>query len=153
MKSSRNRPLGTSSEVRKRKWVQTERKAHEAWAILAAKKPRAAALLHHLVANMGDKNAVVVSQKSLAKMMGTHIRTVQRAIEDLVEGRWIQVVKLGQGREAAYVVNDRVAWGQKRSQLGLSPFSAMVIADVDDQDEAALSQEELQHIPTLYPVN
>lgn len=132
-------------------WVQTERKAHEAWANLIARKPRAAMLLHHLVAQMGHQNAVVVSQKTLAKLMGIHERTVRRAVADLVEERWIQVVRLGSGKEAAYVVNDRVAWGQRRDQLCLSVFSATVIADVEDQDQTALDHEDLRRIPTLYP--
>ena len=143
-------PLG--APVSKRgAWVQTERKAHEAWAALGLKKPRAAALLHHLVAGMGSQNAVVISQKALAKLIGSHERTVRRAIADLVKDRWIQVVRIGSGREAAYVVNDRVAWGQKRSQLCLSTFSATVVADVEDQETATLTHAELRKLPTLYP--
>jgi DNA-binding transcriptional MocR family regulator len=94
---------------------------------------------------------VVVPQSVLAKMMGRSVDTVQRAIKDLVAERWISVVRLGRGKEAAYVVNDRVAWGQPRDQLQLSVFSAAVVADYDDQDEALLGHGELRRIPTLYP--
>ncbi len=132
-------------------WVQTERKAHEAWAHLIARKPRAAELLHHLVAQMGHQNAVVIPQAVLAKLMNRSVDTVQRAVKDLVAERWIQVVRLGRGKEAAYVVNDRVAWGQPRDQLRLSVFSAAVVADFDDQDEALLGHADLRRIPTLYP--
>ncbi|CSS43496.1 Uncharacterised protein [Shigella sonnei] len=132
-------------------WVQTERKAHEAWARLIARKPRAAELLHHLVAQMGHQNAVVIPQAVLAKLMNRSVDTVQRAVKDLVAGGWIQVVRLGRGKEAAYVVNDRVAWGQPRDQLRLSVFSASVVADFDDQDEALLGHGDLRRIPTLYP--
>lgn len=135
----------------KGQWVQTERKAHEAWAKLIARKPRAAELLHHLVAQMGHQNAVVVSQKVLAQLMGRSVDTVQRAISDLAAENWIQVVRLGKGKEGAYVVNDRVAWGQARELLRLSVFSATVIADYDDQDEASLGHGGLRRIPTLYP--
>lgn len=93
-------------------WVQTERKAHEAWANSIGRKPAAARVMHLLVANMGEQNAVVVSQKTLAKMMGSSIDTVQRALRVLVEERWVQVVKLnGPGTVAAHIVNDRVALG------------------------------------------
>lgn len=51
----------------------------------------------------------------------------------------------------AYVVNDRVAWGQPRDQLRLSVFSATVIADFGDQEEALLGHADLRRIPTLYP--
>lgn len=133
-------------------WVQTERAAHEAWASLTARKPKAAQLMHHLVAQMGQQNAVVVSQKTLAKLMGCSLRTTQYAIADLSKERWIQVVKVnGPGSVAAYVVNDRVAWGQRRDQRWLSVFSATVLADVEDQTEQALETSDLRRIPLVYP--
>ncbi len=141
--------LGVSAK-RPGQWVQTERKAHEAWAQLIARKPRAAALAHILVANMQHQNAVIVPQAVLAKLMGCSVDTIQRAIRDLVAERWIQVVRLGKGKEAAYVVNDRVAWAQSRSDLRLSTFSATVVADVEDQDAATLDSADLRRIPTLY---
>ena len=144
--------IGVPAKNKPGQWVQTERKAHEAWANLIARKPSAAMLLHHLVAQMGHQNAVVVPQKVLAKLMGRSIDTVQRAIRDLEAERWIQVVKMnGPGTVAAYVVNDRVAWGQPRDQLRLSVFSAAVVADADDQDPLTLEHSDLRRIPTLYP--
>lgn len=143
--------IGVPVKHKSGQWVQTERKAHEAWANLIARKPRAAQLLHHLVAQMGHQNAVVVSQKILAQLMGVTDRTVRTAIADLVSENWVQVVRIGKGKEAAYVVNDRVAWGQSRDQLKLSTFSATVIADLDDQDPEALEHRDLRRIPTLYP--
>lgn len=146
--------LGLSSRPASAKstWVQTDRAAHEAWARLAVKKPRAAALLHFLVANMEHQNAVVASQSLLAKALGCSVRTVQYAMRDLVSDRWIQVVKLnGPGTAAAYVVNSRVAWAQPRDQLRLSIFSATVLADYADQDEIALGHGDLRRIPALFP--
>jgi DNA-binding transcriptional regulator YhcF (GntR family) len=143
--------LGAQANHRPGQWVQTERKAHEAWANLIARKPRAAALAHILVANMHHQNAVVAPQTVLAKLMGCSVDTVQRAIRDLVAEQWIQVVRLGKGKEAAYVVNDRVAWGQPRDQLRLSTFSATVVADIEDQDAYTLDAANLRRIPTLYP--
>ncbi|MGY4753015.1 hypothetical protein ACVNHC_24430 [Pannonibacter sp. Q-1] len=100
---------------------------------------------------MGHQNAVVIPQGVLAKLMGCSVDTVQRAVRDLVAEKWISVVRLGRGKEAAYVVNDRVAWGQSRDQLRLSVFSAAVVADYEDQDEALLGHGDLRRIPTLYP--
>lgn len=153
MKPSSTPPeIGTPAKNKPGQWVQTERKAHEAWAGLIARKPRAAELLHHLVAQMGHQNAVVVPQKVLAKLMGRSIDTVQRALRDLEAERWIQVVKMnGPGTVAAYVVNDKVAWGQPRDQLRLSVFSATVVADAEDQGPLTLEHGELRRIPTLYP--
>jgi len=144
--------LGIQATHQPGQWVQTERKTHEAWARLTLSKPRAAALAHHLVAQIGHQNAVVVSQKVLARLMGCSVDTVQRAVRDLVAEKWIQVVKLnGPGTVSAYVVNDRVAWGQPRDQLRLSVFSATVVADLDDQDTATLEHAELRRIPSLFP--
>ena len=150
--TSHKEVIGTPANPKPGQWVQTERKAHEAWANLIARKPRAAILLHHLVAQMGHQNAVVASQKTLAKLARCSLRTVQYAISDLVSERWIQVVKLnGPGTVSAYIVNDRIAWGQPRRDLVLSVFSATVVADHDDQDPATLDHTDLRRIPTLYP--
>ena len=144
--------IGRQVANARKAWVQTERAAHEAWAGLIARKPRAAMLLHHFVALMGERNAVVISQKTLAKMLGVSDRTVRSAITDLVAERWVSVVKLnGPGTVSAYVVNDRVAWGERRDKLPLSVFSATVVADLDDQDEALLGHSGLRRIPSLYP--
>lgn len=119
--------------------------------MLYSKKPRAAQLMHLLVAHMGHQNAVVVSQKTLAKLMGVSDRTVRTAVKDLEARQWIQIVKLnGPGTVSAYVVNDRVAWGQKRSQLNLSTFSAEVLADQEDQEPGTLTGEALRKIPQIY---
>ena len=149
---SDQKAIGTPAKNNPGQWVQTERKAHEAWAHLIGRKPRAAALLHHLVAQMQNQNAVLVSQKTLAKIMGTSLDTVKRALRDLESERWIQVVKMnGPGTVAAYVVNDRVAWGQPRDQLRLSVFSAVVVADAEDQETMTLEHSELRRIPALFP--
>ena len=41
--------------------------------------------------------------------------------------------------------------GPARDQLRLSVFSAAVVVDHDDQDEALLGHGDLRRIPTLYP--
>lgn len=150
-KSAEGHEVGKPGAVAKRNsWVQTERKAHEAWAALIAKKPRAAQLMHHLVALMGEQNAVVISQKLMAQIMGVGVRTVSSAVGDLVTDKWISVVKLnGPGTVVAYVVNDQVAWGESRKQLNLSVFSATVIADQSEQDPQLLGSD-LRRIPTLF---
>jgi len=134
-------------------FVQTERKAHEAWAALIKKSPTAAMVMHHLVAKMGHQNAVVIGQKTLAKLLDCHPDTVKRAVADLVTDRWIQVVQVGgRGTVNAYVVNDAIAWGQARDQRQqLSQFHAQVIADADDQNPATLQSTQLRRLPMIYP--
>lgn len=142
---------GASAKHRLGHWVQTERQALETLAGFVIYKPKAAALLLHLVAQMGHQNTVVVSQKTLSKLVGCSLRTIQYAITDLVNNCWISIVKPnGPGSVAAYVVNDRVAWGQSRNKLRLSIFSAAVIADYTDQNEKLLSHKDMRRIPSLY---
>lgn len=149
---SSKKALGTDASRPPNTWVQTERAAHEGWATLAIRSPRASALLHLLVARMGPQNAVVVSQKTLAKMLGCNERTIRNALTDLTTGNWVQVVRVnGPGTVAAYVVNDRVAWGQPRADLHLSVFSATVIADAEDQPQETLSTVPLRRLPALFP--
>lgn len=132
-------------------FVQTDRATHELWARFCIAKPRASAVLHYLAANIGRHNAVIVPQATIAKALGISDRTVMRALADLEEGRWLQIVKLGAGRENAYVLNDRVAWADKRDNLRLSRFSAQVIADAADQTERTLSGPDLHRLPDIFP--
>jgi len=133
------------------RWVQTDRAVHEAWARLCVKKPKAGALVHLLTAHMerGD-NTVVMSQNLMAKLMGCSVDTVKRAINDLVEQKWIEVIKLGPGTVSAYRVNSRVGWSGSRDSLQYSKFNAMIIADLDDQPEL-IDTTDLRKIPSLYP--
>ena len=131
-------------------WVQTERSAHEAWAQLVRTNQRAAALLHVLVSQMDSHAAVVASRATLASLVGYSEATVKRAVADLRNDRWIEVVQLGgKGGVNAYVVNSRVAWANRRDQLPTAHFTATVVARRDEQE--AIEATPLRRIPTLYP--
>lgn len=135
-------------------WVQTERMAHEKWARLIGSHPKAAALMHVIVGNMGRHNALVASQKTLASMMGCTTRTVQRALEVLRDGNWIEVRQMGPtGTVNAYIVNDRVAWSGNRDGIRYSLFSAAVlVSDNEQPDKTELgTQASLERLPSLYP--
>ena len=67
----------------------------KAWGHLVHKSPRAAALMHHLVAHMDQSAAVVASYATLAKICGFSVATVRRAVDDLKSRQWIQVVQIG----------------------------------------------------------
>jgi hypothetical protein len=137
-----------SEDLKKQTWVQTERKSHEVWARFTLKKPTASALLHYMCSYMGPQNALVISQSVLSKKMGVSVRTINSALSDLAAHQWIQIVKLGKGKECAYVVNDRVAWDQPRDKLNLSLFSATVVADFEDQVD--VDGPPLKRIPVLF---
>lgn len=133
-------------------WVQTEREAHEAWAKLIRKSPKAAELMHLITARIGDKNAVVMSIPTIMKLMDTSRPTVVRAINLLREDRWVETVQIGgSGTTNAYVVNDRVAWSGPRDGIRFSLFSAAVIATDTEQAEPDKigKQEPLRRLPQV----
>lgn len=133
-------------------WVQTEREAHEAWARLIRKSPKAAELMHLITARIGDHNAVVMSIPTIMKLMETSRPTVIRAINLLREDKWVETVQIGgSGTANAYVVNDRVAWSGPRNGIRFSLFSAAVIAVSEDQpDQESLGmQQPLRRLPRI----
>jgi hypothetical protein len=141
---------GLLTQSERQTWVQTDRKAHEAWGRLVIQSPRAAGLLHTLVAHMDESAAVVCSYKVLAELSGMSFSTVRRAIKELTAGQWVQAVQLGgKGGSLAFVVNSRVAWATKREHLSLAVFSARVIASSEEQDAFEPNGLPLRRIPTL----
>ncbi|QOI07881.1 helix-turn-helix domain-containing protein [Pseudomonas savastanoi] len=118
-------------------WVQTERAGHEAWAHLSLKAPKAASLLHILVANMDERGALVASQKTLAKLCGVSHSTIKRALDELTTNNWVQTIRIGgeRGGTLAYVVNSRIAWADSREKLNLARFTANVLISSEDQEE------------------
>lgn len=133
-------------------WVQTERKAHEDWAKLIGKSHRAAQLLHLLVAHMDKRGVLVVSQKTLAEMMGVSVDTVKRALVPLKAGNWVDVVRVGSARGGVnmYAVNRRVAWADKRENQRFAVFDAKVILSKSDQlAEDMANKEPLKTLPSF----
>lgn len=144
--------MGELTRKRQQGWVQTEREAHEAWAALMRQSPRAAELMHLLVARVGKHNAVVISQKTLAKLMKRHVNTVTKAVKDLAAAKWIDVRQIGdRGTLNAYIINDRVAWSGKRDGIRYSLFTATVIVSDEEQpDRDQLDTlEPLRQVPSL----
>ncbi|MFN9507350.1 MAG: hypothetical protein ACK57J_22810 [Rubrivivax sp.] len=148
MSSKLGTPLLTNSE--RQTWVQTDRKAHEAWGRLVNKSPRAASLLHTLVAHMDQSAAVVCSYAALSQLTGMSYATIRRAVADLKAGQWIQTIQIGgKGGGLAFVVNSRVAWSTRREHLPLAVFSAQVLAIGSEQEPSELDGPPLRRVPVL----
>lgn len=143
-----------SKAAPKGQWVQTERKAHEAWAGLIRKSPLAAQIMHVLTARIGDQNAVVISQKNIARLVGGSERGVRDALKLLSKDNWLEVRQIGgRGTVNAHVINDRVAWSGKRDGIRYSLFSAAVILSDDEQPDADRldTLEPLRRMPAALP--
>lgn len=137
-------------DLKKQTWVQTERASHEAWAGLVRANPRAATLLHVLVAHMDQQSAVVASRATLSALTHCSEATTKRAIATLKDERWIEVVQVGgKGGVNAYVINSRVAWASRRDNLPNAIFTATVLASSSEQDK--IETAPLRRIPSLYP--
>jgi len=109
--------------------------------------------MHILTARVGEHNAVVVSQKTLAELMKCSRRTVQRAVDVLVQDRWIELRQIGEnGTVNAHIINDRVAWSGKRDGIRYSLFSAAVIVSDEEQPdrEQLGNQQPLRRLPSLF---
>lgn len=135
-------------------WVQTERSAHEAWANLIGRQPRAAALLHLLVANMDRTGVLVASQATLAKLLGVSVATTKRALSVLSEECWIDIVRLGSERGGvnAYAVNRRVAWADKRDNQRFAVFDARILVSEEEQEHPIQDDRPpLKPLPSLSP--
>lgn len=140
------------AKPRRSHFVQTDRAAHEAWARLGTKHPGASALLHVLVANIGDQNAVVASHKILARLMGASASTVKRALKTLSDGNWIEVHQIGaSGTVNAYVLNSRVAWTEGRDRLRYARLKADVLLAEDEQEAGSLDEPKtaLYNLPRI----
>lgn len=133
-------------------WVQTERAAHEAWASLIATQPRAAQLLHILVANMDERGALVASHGLLAQLADVSVMTVRRAIAVLGEKNYIQTIRVGgeRGGVLAYVVNSRIAWADNRKNLRYAAFNARVLVSEAEQ-AGGIEGPDLVQLPIAGP--
>ena len=135
-------------------WVQTERAAHEEWAQLIIRAPKAAAVMHILTARMGDNNAVVISQRELQTATGISRPTVQRALATLRDENWIEVWQVGEsGTVNAYVVNDRVAWHGSRDGIRRSLFTATVaVSEAEQKNTSRIGESTpLHRVPSVFP--
>lgn len=133
-------------------WVQTERQAHEAFARLIMRSPLAARIMHLLVARVGEHNAVVISQGTLAQLLGASRQGVQKALRVLEADKWIEIRQIGDRATVnAYVINDQVVWHGSRDGIRHSLFTATVVvssAEQPDQDDLE-SPRQLRRLPRI----
>ncbi|WP_313138103.1 hypothetical protein [Paracoccus jeotgali] len=150
-----DKPLSTQIMRPKGTWVQTDRAAHEAWAHFLSLPGATAAsrVLHLLIADMGDRNRIVISQGALAKRLKVDPRTVRRAVALLRDHNWIGTSNIGGAKSGVqvYYVNSRLAWQGPRDGIRHSLFDAAVYVTEDEQEARIEDAPELHRIPSLYP--
>lgn len=123
----------------------------EALAELMTESASAAKVLIKITAQMGDHNAFVAANASIAEMTGLSLPTVKRSLKLLQERRWINILRLGPTQSVrVIIVNDQVAWHGPRKGLRHSLFSATVYVGEAEQDpEELASNGELHPMPDI----
>jgi hypothetical protein len=109
--------------------------------------------MHLFLARLGEHNAVVISQRTIASLLSCDERTVRRAVSMLAEHDFIEIRQIGdRGTVNAYVVNDRVAWVGARDGKRYSLFSAAVVVSADEQPdlEKVGQQGPLKRLPMMH---
>lgn len=119
--------------------------------LLMQKDMQAARLIMSLIRLMepGSGGVVVISRAAIGELLGVSLPTVQRALKTLVEGGWVQRIKIGGAY--ALAINKTVAWVGPRGQMEHAVFNATVVASRSEQDEYALNPGELRKIPIAHP--
>jgi hypothetical protein len=97
----------------------------------------------------GSGGVVVISRAAMAELLEVSLPTVQRALKTLVDGHWVQRMKIGGAY--ALAVNRAVAWVGPRGQLDHAVFSATVVASRAEQDAAGINPGELRQLPMALP--
>lgn len=127
-------------------WLQLEKKAAKELQSLAIRSPAAMGTLMYMVNHMSRSNALVVSQKAMAKELGISLKSVGNSVKLLALHHFIETIKVG--NTSVYVVNSRVAWQGERGAR-YAAFGADVIALESEQDRPIDDQPALKSVPQL----
>lgn len=114
--------------------------------------PTAAQILLVFVEKMNKQNAVIMSYKTLEQITKKKRNTCSKAIKDLREAKFINIIKVGNAN--AYVVNSNVFWStDNQIKEKFAIFTATVVACGADQDDdfEDWSNVKLKQIPIIYP--
>ena len=127
-------------------WLQLEKKAAKELQSLAIRSPAAMGTLMYMVNHMSRSNALVVSQKAMAKELGISLKSVGNSVKLLATHHFIETIKVG--NTSVYVVNSRVVWQGERGAR-YAAFGADVIALESEQDHPIEDRPALKRVPQL----
>lgn len=132
-------------------FVQLERSALLPWERLIAQDALAARLLARLLVKINRRNAIVMSQSMMAKMLKTSPSSIKRAVRVLREGNWIRSVRVG--NMTVLVVSRDVVWTDNRElRTRVAEFDALIFADAGEQDADTLDPPKpLNQVPFVVP--
>lgn len=135
-------------------FVQWEKSSMTAWRKLNMQSPTATNLLTLMIESMNDVNALMMSQQTMAEVLGCSRQTISSAIKILKDGNWIDTVRVGSS--TIYVVDRSVFWTQARNKRHYADFYARVIASENEQKESLAKLKkgkDLKRVPRTSEVD
>jgi len=115
---------------------------------LSRRSPAAHQILWLLTERMNKTNAVVMSQATMASILGYSPSTIKRGVALLKNERWVQTVNIGTAN--GYIVNAKVLW-RDHSGKRFASFFAEVVVSADEQNRPIEEWDnvELRQMPIL----
>lgn len=138
------------AEPNVRDFVQVTRGYLQSLRSLSRRSPAAWQVFALLTERMNKGNALVISQSTMAEILGYTRTTINSAVKLLAAENWVQIVKVGQVN--AYLINSKVVW-RDHSGKRYAGFHATVVASESEQQHPIENWDnvELRHVPVLMP--
>jgi hypothetical protein len=129
-------------------FIQVQRSEIRNISDLAKRSTHALDMLMLFAQTMDTANAVMISYKAMQDLLSISRSTATRAINVLVDDKWIQVVKVGASN--AYILNSSVFWTD-RGDKKYGTFQAKIVTTFDEQDKdlRANSKVKLKRTPQI----
>lgn len=109
---------------------------------MLSEMPKALEMFNFLIHNMGNNNALVISQNALSDALKCSRSTVARCTKYLKEKNAIELYK--SGNTNIYAVNSDIVWVGDDDKKAYSVFNAKVYITLNEQDEE-LKRSNFQH--------
>lgn len=115
---------------------------------LSRRSQSAHQILWLLTERMNRTNAVVMSQATMAQILGYSPSTIKRGVALLKAERWVQTVNIGTAN--GYIVNSKVLW-RDHSGKRYASFYAEVVVSADEQSRPIEEWDniDLRQMPIL----
>jgi hypothetical protein len=113
---------------------------------LSIKNPRAASILHVILAQLDEDKTLVISQNNLARLGKCSLATLKRSLKVLREN-WVDISNIGNtGSVCSYRINERLLWEYSdEDNIKVAIFKATVLTSSNEQMEE-VRDEQLQCI-------
>lgn len=106
--------------------------------ILNTISPLATNILYFMIENANNYNCVIISQKTLGKIFGKSVTSINLAVKILKEHNFINIKKDGRGN--IYFVNANIIWKSYGTNHKFAEFNAKVIFSEEELNSLNLEK-------------